>query len=138
MKYIIALLSGLFMLGANAAFADDTKDQSVYELRTYVAHEGKLDDLNARFSNHTITLFDKHGMKSIGYWLPVDQPNTLIYIIKHESAAAAKKSWKDFFNDPAWKKAAKESVKDGPILRERPTSVYMTPTDYSRGMLGLK
>ena len=55
----------------------------LYELRTYYTPEGKLDALNARFRNHTLALFEKHGMKNIMYWVPVDKPNTLIYVIAH-------------------------------------------------------
>jgi NIPSNAP len=45
----------------------------VYELRTYTTAEGKLDALNARFRDHTVRLFQKHGMESVGYWVPTDE-----------------------------------------------------------------
>ena len=106
----------------------------VYELRTYTTNEGKLDNLNARFRDHTVGLFKKHGMESVGYWVPIAEPksrNTLIYVIKHESREAAKKSWQAFLADPAWKKVAKESQIDGQILAKRPESVFMDLTDYT-------
>ncbi len=106
----------------------------VFELRTYTTNEGKLDNLNARFRDHTVGLFKKHGMESVGYWVPLDEPkskNTLIYVIKHKSRDAAKEAWKAFIADPEWKKAAKESEKDGRILAKAPESVYMEATDYS-------
>ena len=68
------------------------------------------------------------------YWHPTDKPeskDTLIYILKHKSRDAAKASWKAFSGDPEWKKAARESQKDGKFLRERPESIYMKATDYS-------
>lgn len=102
----------------------------VYELRTYTTLEGRLPALHARFRDHTLELFGKHGIKNVGYWTPVDQPNTLVYLIAHDSAAAADKSWKSFFADPEWKKVRAASVKDGKIL----TGVkkqFLTPTDYS-------
>lgn len=102
----------------------------VYELRTYTTHEGKLDDLHERFANHTMTLFEKHGMKNISYWTPMDRENTLIYIISHESREAAEKSWDGFRNDPEWQKAYEDSRKDGPIV-EKVESVFMKKTDYS-------
>tara|TARA_R110002049_G_scaffold47902_1_gene138376 strand:+ start:65321 stop:66070 length:750 start_codon:yes stop_codon:yes gene_type:complete len=104
----------------------------VYELRTYTTNEGKLDALNARFRDHTVALFKKHGIESIGYWVPTDEAkskNTLIYIIKHASRDAAKASWKAFSADPAWKKAAAESGVGK--LATRPESIYMEATDYS-------
>ena len=107
----------------------------VYELRTYTAPPGKLEDLKARFRDHTIQIFEKHGMKSIGYWVPQDGPeheNTLIYIISHESREAAKKNWSEFGADPAWVKAKGESEKNGPLTVPGTTkSVYMDPTDFS-------
>jgi hypothetical protein len=106
----------------------------VYELRTYTTNEGKLDHLNARFRDHTIRLFDKHGMTSVGYWVPSDKPqseNTLIYVLKHESRAAAKASWQAFIADPDWKKVAKVSQLDGQILAKAPESVFMNAADYS-------
>jgi hypothetical protein len=104
----------------------------VYELRTYTTNEGKLPNLNARFRDHTIRLFEKHGMESVGYWIPTDDAmsrNTLIYILKHKDRDAAKASWKAFGQDPEWRKVAKESQLDGTILAKRPESLYMTPAD---------
>ena len=88
---------------------------AVYELRTYVTNLGKLDNLNARFRDHTVDLFKKHGIESVGYWVPTDgesSKNTLIYVIRHNSRDAAKASWKAFGSDPAWKKVARESQVD--------------------------
>jgi hypothetical protein len=106
----------------------------VYELRTYVTNDDKLDDLHARFRDHTVALFKKHGIESVGYWVPTDGPeskNTLIYVIRHESRDAAKKSWQAFLADPEWQNVYKASEADGPILAKRPDSVYMQATDYS-------
>lgn len=106
----------------------------VYELRTYTTEEGKLDALNARFRDHTVKLFKKHGIESVGYWVPTDgekSKNTLIYVLKHKSREAAAASFKAFAADPEWKKAAKESQKDGKILAKKPESVFMETTDYS-------
>ncbi len=109
-----------------------TASADVFELRTYTTKEGKLDALNARFRDHTIRLFKKHGIESIGYWVPTDEEkskNTLIYVIKHQSRDAAAASWKAFIADPEWKKVYKESGV-GP-LASPPESVYMETTDYS-------
>ena len=106
----------------------------VFELRTYTTNKGKLSALNARFRDHTVELFKKHGIESVGYWVPTDakkSKNTLIYVIKHKSRDAAKASWKAFAADPEWRKVAKESQLDGQILAKRPESVYMNATDYS-------
>lgn len=119
----LALLIGMVTM-ANA---------EVYELRTYTALPGRLDALNARFRNHTTKLFEKHGMKNIGYWVPQDEPrksNTLIYVISHKSREAAAKSWDAFRKDPDWVKARDASEKDGKIV-DKVESVFMDAVDYS-------
>lgn len=105
----------------------------VFEIRTYTTRPGRLDALNARFRNHTLRIFEKHGMTNIGYWIPQDAPrkdNTLIYIIAHASRAQADKNWEAFGKDPEWTRVAAESEKDGKIL-EKIESVYVNATDYS-------
>ena len=103
----------------------------VYELRTYHTLPGKLDALLTRFRDHTTRIFEKHGMENIGYWIPKDQPNTLIYIISHKNMDAAKKSWDEFRADPVWVKVRDASEANGKIV-EKVDSVYMTPTDFSK------
>jgi hypothetical protein len=103
----------------------------VFELRTYTTVEGRLDALNARFRNHTVKLFEKHGMTNIGYFVPMDKPNTLVYLLAHSSRDAAKKSFDEFRKDPEWIKARDASEKDGKIV-EKVESVFLEPTDYSQ------
>ncbi len=106
----------------------------VYELRTYTCYEGKLEALKARFRDHTIDIFKRHGIESIGYWVPEDpekSKNTLIYIVAHPSRAAAEKDWKEFRDDPEWKKVAADSEANGKIV-QKVESVFMDPTDFSK------
>jgi hypothetical protein len=113
--------------------ANAQADKRVFELRTYTAPEGKLDELHARFRNHTTRIFEKHGMKSVGYWTPQDAPlsqNTLIYLLEHPNREAAKKNWADFQADPEWQKVSTESQVNGRIV-SKVESVFMDPTDYS-------
>jgi hypothetical protein len=112
------------------------KDSRVFEMRTYYAAPGKLEDLQARFRNHTLKLFEKHGMTNIGYWVPVNektgQPsgNTLVYILAFPSLEARQKSWDDFRADPDWNAVRNESEKNGKLL-EKIDSVFLKATDYS-------
>ena len=106
-------------------------ENRVYELRTYYTVPGRLDALIARFRDHTTRIFEKHGMVNIGYWVPKDKPNTLIYIISHKDPAAAKKNWDDFRNDPDWVKARTASEASGKIV-DHVDSVFMDPTDFSK------
>ena len=107
------------------------QDVGIYEMRTYYAAPGKLEELNARFRNHTLKLFEKHGMVNFGYWMPIDNPdNKLIYLLGYPDRAAARASWKAFASDPAWREAAKASEANGKLVA-RSESVYLKPTDYS-------
>ncbi len=130
MRYLLLGISVFLAFSASPAFADE--DSTVFELRTYTTHEGRLPALEARFRNHTMALFEKHGMRNVGYWIPVDRPNTLIYIIAHESAEAIPNNWKSFVSDPAWQVVAEESQRDGQILVEGGIeSQFMKSADYS-------
>ncbi len=105
----------------------------VFELRTYTANEGKMEELQARFRNHTTRLFEKHGMTNIGYWTPQEAPGsqtTLIYILAHSSRAAADKSWEAFRKDPEWIKVKDASEVNGKLVNKA-DSVYLVPTDFS-------
>lgn len=132
----VAMISAGFALGRALPPGSVARAQTasrVFEIRTYTANDGKLSDLHARFRNHTVGLFEKHGMTNIGYWSPEDAPlssNTLIYILAHESRDAAKKSWDDFRQDPEWQKVQKESEANGKIVA-KVDSVFMDATDYS-------
>ena len=130
---LFAAVAGLFGTASSQDKPAGAPKGGVYEMRTYTTHEGKLDALNARFRNHTLKLFEKHGMKNVMYWTPTDaekSKNTLIYILWHESEDAAKKSFAAFGADPDWKKARDESEKDGKIVA-KVESVFMKTTDYS-------
>jgi hypothetical protein len=107
------------------------KDARLFEMRTYYAASGKLDDLNARFRNHTVKLFEKHGMANIGYWVPIENPeNKLIYLLAYPTREARETSWKAFGADPDWKKAAKESEANGKLVA-KVEQLFLTATDYS-------
>jgi hypothetical protein len=117
--------------------ADSTavsKDARVYEMRVYYAPPGRLNDLHKRFRDHTLRLFEKHGIESIGYWVPMgeNKEEKLVYILGYPSREAREKSWKEFFADPDWKRAFEESHRNGEIvIGDKIQSVFMQPTDYS-------
>lgn len=132
---VLSVLLGVVALRSSPTVGDEKTAASagVFELRTYTTHEGRLPNLNARFRDHTLKLFEKHGMKNIMYWTPTDEAkanNTLIYVIWHASPEAAKASWAAFVKDPEWHKARDASEKDGKIVA-KVESVYMKATDYS-------
>jgi hypothetical protein len=136
MKFLALLLvyPALLISGASAADADSR----VFEMRTYFAAPGKLDALHARFRDHTVKLFEKHGMTNIGYWVPIgtsptdnaNPENKLIYVLAFPSREARDQSFKAFGADPEWKKAHAESEKDGKLV-SKIESLFMKATDYS-------
>jgi len=129
-----------FVVASCAAFAaglsvgqEKKVNTRLYELRTYTTLPGRLPALHKRFAEHTLKLFEKHGMKNEMYWIPTDpakKDNTLIYVVSHASQEAADASWKAFGADPDWQKARAASEADGKIV-EKVERVYMTLTDYS-------
>jgi NIPSNAP len=127
---VAAAAVGFWFGKATTAHADDKK---VFEIRTYTTEEGKLDALQARFRDNTVRIFKKHGMTSVGYFAPTDEPlskNTLIYVLSFPSRDAAKQSWKEFVSDPEWQKVQKESEANGKIVAKI-TSVFANATDFS-------
>ncbi len=122
-----ALALGLAM--ATAPAATDTR---LYEMRVYYAAPGKLDALHARFRDHTMKLFEKHGIKNVGYFVPVgeNKDNKLVYFVSYPNRKAREASFKAFGADPDWKAAYTASEKDGKLVT-KVDEVFLTATDYS-------
>lgn len=120
-------------LAAHAANSSET----VYELRTYTAPPGKLNELLARFRQHTLKIFERHGMVNVGYWVPMDEKDgsadTLIYLLEHKSRAAADASWKAFSADPEWQDVSKKTQVNGKIVA-KVDRIYLKAADFSRAM----
>ena len=129
----IASISLIVGLGAGIFYSTSAQNQKVFELRTYQATPGNLGNLHARFRDHTIRIFRKHGMEIVGFWSPTseeERDDILVYLLAHDSQDAADASWQAFGADPEWASVAEESNKNGQILAgvERK---YMVATDYS-------
>lgn len=131
----MCVMVGLAIVSSSCrtATAEEKKVNRFFEMRIYTTHPGKLDDLHARFRNHTNRLFKKHGMELVGYWTPAEgdeAEHTLVYILAYPDRAARDASWKAFRDDPDWKKAYEASHQNGPIVKNV-ESRFLTPTDYS-------
>jgi len=131
----LAVFAAGFIVGqiSDTGLDANAQGRKVFELRTYTAPDGKLNELVARFRNDTLRIFEKHGMDNVGYWLPTDAPassNTLIYILAHDSRDAATKSWAAFREDPEWKAVAERTQANGPIV-SKVESVFLEATDFS-------
>ena len=129
----ISLLSLSIGVGAGMFATSSAQSGKLYELRIYTSTPGNLDNLNARFRDHTLRIFEKHGMENIGYWTPTseeERDNTLVYIIAHDDQEAADASWGAFIQDLEWAEVAEASNANGQILGgiERK---FMVATDFS-------
>jgi hypothetical protein len=107
MTFVLALVS--------VCLAQDEK--KYFEMRKYTIHEGKMDDLISRFENHTLKLFEKHGIENIAYFLPTeDEPKFLLFILAYPDKESRNSLWNSFANDPEWKKVHQASEANGPLV----------------------
>ena len=104
----------------------------IYELRIYACIPNRLPALLKRFEDHTLKIWEKHGIKQIGFWtvLVGDGNNDLHYLLAWESLAEREKKWNTFAADPAWLKVREESEMDGPIIANIKSS-FLRPTAFS-------
>jgi len=137
---MVGMVMGPFLAGfavheaMSPALTAHAAANRVFEFRTYTATPGKLEALKSRFRDHTIKVFNKHDMTSVGYFIPQDAPlseNTLMYVLAHPSREDAKKNWAAFNADPEWQAAKAESEKDGKLV-DKVTSVFADPADFSQ------
>ena len=137
---IVAKVESIFL--SRADFTPPVTDYNgaprLFEMRTYTTPDGKIDALDARFRDHTIKLFEKHGMTNLGYYHPVDADKgagkTLVYFLAHTNREAATKSWAAFIADPDWvaaKEASKKAAGGSLTITDGVKSVFLTPTDFS-------
>lgn len=128
--------AGLLAIGvlvgsvAQSALNKDKEAPMLYELRTYTTIDGRMPALQERFRNHTVKLFEKHGMKNVVYLTPTEEPNKLVYLLAHKDKATRDASFDAFRKDSDWIAARDASEKDGKIV-EKVESVFLNPTDYS-------
>jgi len=109
----------------------DAEVAAVYELRIYSINPGKKEALLNRFRNHTLGLFRKHGIESVGYWLPVDAADQrLHFLLRYPSREAREASWKAFMADPDWQAAYKASEANGALV-SKVENPYLSLTDFS-------
>lgn len=101
----------------------------IYELREYVAHENAVDQVHARFAEHTLPLFTEHGLEPVGFWTDSADPTRVLYLLRFEDEAAQKRAWAGFQADTRWQEAKRASEEDGPIVAEM-LSRTLEPVSY--------
>lgn len=104
----------------------------IHELRIYTAHPGKMGPLLARFRDHTLRLFEKHGIVNVGYWTNAigGRNDELWYILGYEDLAQRERAWAAFMADPEWQAARAASEADGPLVHHLENRI-LAPTKFS-------
>lgn len=103
----------------------------IYELRSYEVVPGRMPVMHARFQDHTLGFFRKHGIGVVGFWEAiVGTSNVLHYLLRFESLAHRERAWGAFMADPDWHRVRAESQKDGPIVAQVRNELWQ-PTPYS-------
>jgi hypothetical protein len=105
----------------------------LYELRVYEAMPGRLPDLNKRFETVTLKIWEKHGIRQVGFWTTVvgESNQQLLYLLEWKDLAERERVWNGFQSDPEWLKARAETEKNGPIIA-RVSNQILAPTAYSK------
>ncbi len=127
---VSALLLVMAVLATAPANAQSSMDSRYYELRVYTAHANKRDALLERFRRHTVRLFTRHDIFTVGHWVPTDDSNKLYYLVSYENKEKRDDAWQGFLNDPEWKTVFEASRRDGPLV-ENIESTFLTLADYS-------
>ena len=105
----------------------------IHELRVYYCAPGKLPNLHKRFAEHTLKLWERHGIRQVGFWTVYlgASSNALYYMLEWQSLAEREQKWAAFFADADWQKARADSEKDGAILTHIDSTI-LTATPYSK------
>ena len=105
----------------------------IYELRTYWAHPGKIEDLHNRFRNLTLGIFARRNMQVVGFWTPqpaIEETGDLVYLMAFPDVAAKEAAWAGFREDPEWQAGKAASEVNGALVT-KVVSTLLEPTDYS-------
>jgi hypothetical protein len=105
----------------------------IYELRTYWAEPGKIENLHQRFRSLTLGIFARNHMEVVGFWTPdsvTPESGDLVYILRFADDEAKNTAWNAFQNDPEWIAGKAASEINGKLVTKL-TSVVMHRTDYS-------
>lgn len=103
----------------------------IYELRVYDILPGKIQAINDRFANITLKMFEKHGIRAIGFWEDLlGTSNRLTYLIQWDNLAHRDEAWSSFMSDPEWLAAKAKTEASGQIVA-RVINTIMRPTSYS-------
>ena len=104
----------------------------IYELRIYRCCPGRLPALLNRFQNHTLKLWDKHGIRQAGFWTTLvgESNQDLTYLLQWDSLAERETKWGAFVADPDWIATRASTEADGQIVLTVSNQI-LAPTAFS-------
>jgi hypothetical protein len=114
----------------------------IVELRQYTLHRGKRDDLIDLFDREFIETQEAVGIKVIGQFKDVDDPNRFVWLRGFRDMASRAKALQDFYGGPVWKahrEAANATMVDSDnvlLLRPAPPTSGFSLENMKRPPLG--
>lgn len=130
----IATLALPFDATAKIDLAPSLK-RRVFDLRLYSVLPGKLEAFRNRWRDFAVPIYDRHGLRSIGWWTAegkdAEGNDLFVCLLAGDGLAAIQKAIEDFHKDPEWRAVEKETEKDGK-LRGKVEAFKLLPTDFSR------
>lgn len=98
---------------------DEGAAEVIYELREYQTVPGRMPALIARFRDHTLELFARHGLEVV--FMSQTEfgdniTNELVYVLAFTDHGELHARWASFLGDPEWQQVKADSERDGPIV----------------------
>lgn len=101
-----------------------------FEYRRYEANAGKSEALDRRFQDVTLSIFERHNFRVVGFWHTYVGQRALHYILKWESLEQMERAWGAFSADTEWQREKEASERDGQLTRNVENQIW-TKAHYS-------
>jgi NIPSNAP len=105
----------------------------IYEWREYAACDGRRHDLHRRFADHTLALFNRHGMHVVGFWADQADPDRIAYLLRFPDDKSRDQAWSAFNSDQEWLSVKSNSEASGPIVAEMRSVILASPDYWPHG-----
>jgi hypothetical protein len=127
---LISIASSIARFHTRKKTSTNRRRPMIYEFKTYQAHDGKIDQLIARFKEKTMPVFARLGIEVVNCWTSDAEPGAFSYLVRFDSDAARQSAWAAFAADSEWKAAKGASETAGALLRSQ-SVLLLKPTDFS-------
>lgn len=104
----------------------------IHELRIYEATPGRLADLNRRFVEITLPIWERLGIRPVAFWTTLvgQSNNALTYLIEWTSLEERERLWTTFLADSEWIERKAGTERNG-VLVAKVENQLLIPTAYS-------